>query len=168
MSFWSKMFKSEEQIAADIEQALQGTDVKRGNFRGYDDSGRVILSDLSDKDILGGTVDYSRDTLNVAPLPRSSTLNIRTRKQCIMTIEIELRKGQHQRLAEDLQRLYDYMVGWQCEHNVPIIRSRAQKDLCVSSGTLRIWLRLLEKHGYIIFFEGYLIVKGLVYRKENE
>lgn len=85
-----------------------------------------------------------------------------------MTIDIELREGQHEKLAANLNRLYDYMVNWQREHHVPIIRSRAQKDLHVSYSTLSIWLRLLEQQGYIVFSEGYLIVKGLVYKKEDE
>lgn len=80
MSFWAKIFgKSEEEMARDIEQTLQGQG-RSGFFRGYDEAGRVVLRDVSDSDILGGTVDYSRDTLDVAPLPRSNTLNIKTRK----------------------------------------------------------------------------------------
>lgn len=84
-----------------------------------------------------------------------------------MMINIELREGQHARLADDLQRLYDYMVNWQLKHNVPIIRDVVRRDMHVSYNTLKVWLSLLEEHGYIMYSQGYLIVRGLQYGQQN-
>lgn len=90
-----------------------------------------------------------------------------------MTLQITLRKGQHKRTINNLQRLYDAMVGFQLEHNVPVSRRWLIRHFDIDTDTLYPWLKELEARGYIKFVcvnhtYGHWIVVGLSYQSDGQ
>lgn len=80
-----------------------------------------------------------------------------------MTLNIQLRSGQHTGLANDLENLYDAMVDWQLKYHVPVNRSYLTRKFSIGSNTLSAWFKALEALGHISQIHGYWTVNKIEY-----